>query len=316
MAVKKRKGKKKRRLGLKIALALFLCLALGVFFLYASSRVVHVRYATVYLRDLPAAFEGTTVLFASDLDIHSASGARASAAMMEALAPLQPDILLLGGDYTSLGLWETVNGMQPGDPAVSTAAASNRHLFFSALADFETRLGKFAVVAAEDVLPDQLAQSMQVGGVRLLDGETVSLSRDGQTLILAGLSPEGDAAQIAAAVRADDCVIAFTHTPDRFANALIAEASGGGAWADVILAGGTHGGQMRIGDSTLLSLTERERTYLSGWRKEGGVFLLTSQGVGCEVADLRLNTEAEVHFITLRRAAQTPEDDANGILMQ
>ena len=95
MAVKKRKGKKRRRLGLKIALALLVCLALGVFSLYAASRVVHVRYATVHLRDLPAAFEGTTVLFVSDLDIHSASGARAAAAMMDALAPLQPDLLLL-----------------------------------------------------------------------------------------------------------------------------------------------------------------------------------------------------------------------------
>ena len=84
----------------------------------------------------------------------------------------------------------------------------------------------------------------------------------------------------------------------------------------MILAGGTHGGQMRIGDSTLLSLTERERSYLSGWRKEGGVFLLTSQGVGCEVADLRLNTAAEVHFITLRRAAQPLEEDTNGIFMR
>ena len=206
MAVKKRKGKKRRRLGLKIALALLVCLALGVFSLYAASRVVHVRYATVHLRDLPAAFEGTTVLFVSDLDIHSASGARAAAAMMDALAPLQPDLLLLGGDYTSLGLWETINGMRPDDAAVSAAAVSNRHLFFSALADFEAPLGKFAVSAAEDAFAGQLAQSMQVGGVRLLDGESVTLSRDGQRLVIAGISPEGDAAQIAATVREGDCV--------------------------------------------------------------------------------------------------------------
>ena len=316
MAVKKRKGKKRRRLGLKIALALLVCLALGVFSLYAASRVVHVRYATVHLRDLPAAFEGTTVLFVSDLDIHSASGARAAAAMMDALAPLQPDLLLLGGDYTSLGLWETINGMRPDDAAVSAAAVSNRHLFFSALADFEAPLGKFAVSAAEDAFAGQLAQSMQVGGVRLLDGESVTLSRDGQRLVIAGISPEGDAAQIAATVREGDCVLAFTHTPDNFASALIAEAGGGGAWADLILAGGTHGGQMRLGERTLLPLSEQERRYLSGWRKESGVFLLTSQGVGCEGLPLRLNTAAEVHLITLRRAPAVPEGETDGVFMQ
>ena len=47
-----------------------------------------------------------------------------------------------------------------------------------------------------------------------------------------------------------------------------------------------------------------ERRYISGWRRENGVFLLTSQGVGCEGVPLRLGTAAEVHLITLRRAAQ------------
>ena len=61
---------------------------------------------------------------------------------------------------------------------------------------------------------------------------------------------------------------------------------------------------MRVGERTLLPLDEQERRYISGWRKENGVFLLTSQGVGCEGVPLRLGTAAEVHLITLRRAAQ------------
>ena len=69
---KKRAGRKKRRWGWKIALALLLLLALGLGGLYAAGRVVHVRYATVFLRDLPSAFEGTTILFVSDIDAHSA----------------------------------------------------------------------------------------------------------------------------------------------------------------------------------------------------------------------------------------------------
>ena len=85
MAAKKRAGRKKRRWGWKIALALLLLLALGLGGLYAAGRVVHVRYATVFLRDLPSAFEGTTILFVSDIDAHSAQDARAAAKMMDAL---------------------------------------------------------------------------------------------------------------------------------------------------------------------------------------------------------------------------------------
>ena len=168
MAAKKRAGRKKRRWGWKIALALLLLLALGLGGLYAAGRVVHVRYATVFLRDLPSAFEGTTILFVSDIDAHSAQDARAAAEMMDALAALEPDMLLLGGDYAAPGLWETLNGMDMENAAVAAQAASDRHLFFSALADFSAPLGKFAVAAAEDALPEQLAQTMAVGGVRLL----------------------------------------------------------------------------------------------------------------------------------------------------
>ena len=316
MAAKKRAGRKKRRWGWKIALALLLLLALGLGGLYAAGRVVHVRYATVFLRDLPSAFEGTTILFVSDIDAHSAQDARAAAEMMDALAALEPDVLLLGGDYAAPGLWETLNGMDMENAAVAAQAASDRHLFFSALADFSAPLGKFAVAAAEDALPEQLAQTMAVGGVRLLQGEAVTLTRDGASMTIAGIAPEGDLSVLSSAVRAGDCVIAFAHSPSRFPAALTAEAGDGGAWADMILAGGTHGGQMRLGERTLLPLSEQERRYLSGWRKESGVFLLTSQGVGCEGLPLRLNTAAEVHLITLRRAPAVPEGETDGVFMQ
>lgn len=316
MAAKKQAKRKKRRWGWKIALALVLLLMAALLALCAAARVVHVRYATAYLRDLPPAFEGTTLLFVSDIDAHSAADARAAAKMMEALSALEPDILLLGGDYAAPGFWQTLNGMDMENAAVAAQAAADRYLFFSALADFSAPLGKFAVAAAEDALPEQLAQAMAVGGVRLLRGEAVTLAREGASLTIAGIAPEGDLSALAGGVRAEDCVVAFSHSPARFPAALTAEASGGGAWADVLLAGGTHGGQVRLGERTLLPLDAQERRYLSGWRKEGGVFLLTSQGVGCELVPLRLNTAAEVHFITLRRAPAQAEGETNGVFMQ
>ncbi len=154
-----------------------MCLALAVFSLYAVSRVVHVRYATVYLRDLPAAFEGTTVLFVSDLDIQSDLMPVPRRGMMRSLSALQPDILLLGGDYTSPGLWETVNGMQT-VRRFPLRRVQPPSVFFR-VGGFYAPLGKFAVAAADDVLGDQLEQSMQVGGVRLLDGGVVTLSAMG-----------------------------------------------------------------------------------------------------------------------------------------
>ena len=142
--------------------------------------------------------------------------------------------------------------------AVAARAASDRYLFFSALSDFPAPLGKYAALAEEDALPEQLAQAMAVGGVRLLNGESVSLTRDGQALTLAGIGPDGDLSGLAASVRGADCVVAFTHSPARFPAALTAEAADGGPWADMILAGGTHGGQMRAVSYTHLDVYKRQ----------------------------------------------------------
>ena len=270
--------------------------------MYACARIVHVRYATVHLSDLPAAFDGTTVLFVSDFDMRSEAGAREAARLMQTLSALEPDILLLGGDYASPTLLDALEGRDAQSAGVASRAVGARHAFFAALESFYAPFGKFAVAGEDDVATEQLASSMALGGVRLLTDESVRIERDGASLYVAGLSPSGDAARAAETVRAQDCVIAFAHSPNRFTQALTAEADGGGAWADAILAGGTHGGQIRLGNRFMLSLDEHERRYLSGWRKEGGVFLLTSQGLGCEVVSLRLGTRAEAHLVTLRCA--------------
>lgn len=298
-AKKRPAGRKRRGVGAKLALALVACAALALAGMYAHSRIVHVRYAGVSLSDLPAALDGLKILFVSDIDVRGEADANAAANAMDALAALEPDVLLLGGDYTGPGLWDALNGRETGD-ALSLQAA--RRAFFRALSDFPAPLGKYAVRAEDDPGSEALASELELGGVTLLDGQLAQLSRGGQSLYVAGLSPDTDAGALASGVSADACVIAFAHSPDSFAGALTAEAQGGGAWADVVLCGGTHGGQVRLGERTLLSLSERERQYLSGWRKEGGVFLLTSQGLGCEVVSLRLGTRAEAHLITLRCA--------------
>ena len=303
MAARKPGAKKRRRLASRLLAALLICAVLAVGGMYLASRVVNVRYAQLFLSDLSPALDGVTLLFLSDIDASSAADARAAAGLMRRLQRLEPDILLLGGDYASAGLFDSLNGRDGQDPEVALRMADNRSLFLAALKDFVAPMGKFAVYSAQDVDLARLAQEMEHSGVRLLDDEVAALERDGERLFVAGLSPQGDANHVARLVTADSCVIAAVHSPDGFAGALTAEAQGGGAWADVVLAGGTHGGQILLAGRSFLPLSEREKAYLRGWRKENGVFLLTSQGVGCESLSLRLGTQAEVHLITLRRGA-------------
>ena len=101
-----RKKARGRRWGAWVFAFLALVVCAAVLAMHISASVVHVQYAQVYLQDLPAAFEGTKLLFVSDIHLMGVNTPQRAAKLMESLAQLQPDLLLLGGDYTSQSLLE------------------------------------------------------------------------------------------------------------------------------------------------------------------------------------------------------------------
>lgn len=282
----------KRRVGRWVALfgtALILLFLLGM---HINSRIVHVRYADVYLSDLPASFDGTTILFASDIDVCGLNTARSAGRLFDRLQDLHPDILLLGGDYASPSLFDRLNGGSDEQTA--------RRDFFQAVSEFQAPLGKYAVSGDNDGDSAQLALTLVGTGFELLDGKAARITRGADPLFLAGVGTTGGLTELALGFQPGDCVIALTHTPDRLVDIQIAEAAGGGAWADLILAGHTHGGQVQIGGHSVLSLTDAQKRFLHGWTDDGVPMLVTS-GVGCEGANFRLGSEAEVWLITLKQ---------------
>ncbi len=284
--------------GIFIIIALFILISLLTGFVL--SRITHVERVTLMLKDLPAEFDGTTILYVSDIDMVGLSGPRSAAALFRKLERLKPDILILGGDYACPSLTDRINGS-----ADEAAMADKRRRLFAYLANFQAPLGKFAVAGENDAAGD-LAGEMAAGGIRLLSDETAQIQRGPARIILAGLSDYSGSltnySALAAGCAAGDCVIAAAHNPASITGILTAEAGDSGSWCDVVLAGHTHGGQALLAGRSMLKLTDRETRYGSGWSKEGDVHVLVSEGVGCETVSLRLGTRSTVHFITLRRA--------------
>ena len=285
---------KRKRRGWRAGAAACALLALGVGAMHLGARTVHVRYANVALEDLPASFDGTTVLFASDFDLCGLNTAADVERLFDQLQPLKPDLLLLGGDYASASLLERLNGRTGAD---ETAA---RKEFFAAVADFHAPLGKVAVSGDNDGGRDALLMSMMGSGVQLIDGGVFTVSNGTDEICIVGAGENtSNLSQLAGAIRSDACAIALMHRPAKVVDVRIAEAKGGGQWADLSLAGHTHGGQLQVAGRTLLSLNETEKRCLAGWYSEGGPLLVTS-GVGCEGVNLRLGSQAEVWMITLK----------------
>ncbi len=302
----RRKKRTKMSRGGRAALATFaallLALALACGAAALNAGIVRVRRAEVQLRDLPAAFDGKTVLYASDFDLCGVNTAKKSAALLQKLQSLKPDMLILGGDYTSPSLLEVLNRPDgAGERDVGQLRA--RTDFFRYISGFEAPLGKFGLAAPEDADWQQLSGLMLEAGILPLFNDRAQVTVNGANLWIVGVSQESANLNSAgAAFSRDDCVLVAAYSPAVLPVLVTSEAQDGGRWADLALTGHTHGGQARLFGRDLLPLTATERQYRAGWTLENALPILTTTGVGCEGLNLRVGTEPEVWLITLRRA--------------
>ena len=295
---KPKKGCGRRRIALAAVLLVALLLGGLYGWMALQARTTHVRKAVVYLEDLPQAMDGTTLLYVSDLNIRGEGDARRTQRLMNKLNELQPDVLLLGGDYCG---GKILDGSPDADEGGQAAALA----FLRSLSSFNAPLGKYAVAGEQDQVLSRLKEALFDGGVTLLDDGCATIEKSGGQLVLAGLSDVSEKrtpySEIGGYFDGSECVIALTHNPSGYIGVRVAEARSGGAWADLVLAGHTLGGQIRAFGRTIYTLPEAEARCLGGWYYVGDLPMLVSQGVGCGGVLLRLGTQSEVWLLTLRR---------------
>lgn len=294
---KQKKNKPRRRVGAIIACSLLLAGAIGLGRMYLRANIVHVRRAEVHLTDLPASLDGTTLLFLTDVDLCGTNTARRAAKVLDKLQALQPDVLLLGGDYTSASIFDRLNGK-------SSESLKNYPAFVQALSQFQAPMGKYAIAGDNDGASESLMLALSETGVQVVDGTAAVISNGTDAFAIAGVGARTESLNnLSEKFYNRQCVVALAHSPDQITDIRIAEAKDGGAWADLVLCGHTHGGQVRIAGRSALSLTETEKRYLSGWFQDALAPMLVSQGLGCEGINLRLGTQSEVWLLTLKSGA-------------
>ena len=305
MATKKKMNRKPGRAG-RIALASLAGLMIALLALVVwgaiNASVVRVRRAEVALEDLPAAFDGVTLLYAADIDLCGLNTAEKSADLFRRLQDLEPDVLLLGGDYSSPSLLDTLNGS---DDAMQLTA---RAAFIQSLSEFKAPLGKYAVRTREDPDAAGLSAALEAAGIQPLFDAGAKLTSKGKAIHIVGFTGyAGGVVKAAGAAKHSDCVLAMSPDPSLISQIMINEASDGGAWCDLLLTGHTHGGQVMLFDRSALALNDADRAYFYGWKVENDIPILTTSGVGCEGLNVRLGSRPEVWLITLRRKSVLPD---------
>jgi predicted MPP superfamily phosphohydrolase len=281
------KRKKRRPLRvLRILLPMILCA--GLFLRWSNISLQAQQFDPVF-SDLPAGFDGCRIVVLSDL--HGAEFGEENADLFAAVAAQNPEYIFYLGD-----LEDRFRGAAAGyAESVATGLSAIAHTYYV------TGNHEWALHGVPE-LKDRLENN----GVTVLSNRFVTLERNGDTLVLAGIddpngyadqkSPETLAAELYAA-HGDPFWMLLAHRNDRF------EEQYSLLGADLVLSGHAHGGMIRLPFTD--GLVSHDMTffpsYTAGLYEENGSCLFVTRGLGNSGPSFRLFNRPEVAALTLHK---------------
>lgn len=223
-----------------------------------SARVVRAHHE---LKLLPEGSPRLRIAFLSDLHVGPTTHARTLDRAFEEAAAIQPDVLVLGGDYVYLGATDSrVRELEERIAAVPAPL-------------------KVGVLGNHDIWGehDKIEGALRRAGVRLLANSAVTLPEPHDRIAILGLDdPKTGTPDAATAVRAcgkAEVRIAVCHSPD--AVPLLR-----GRGVSALLCGHTHGGQIAMPWGPLRIPCPYGWAFPFGMRESEGLNVFVSRGVG------------------------------------
>lgn len=245
----------------------------------SSSGVGRIRHYEITDEKLPPEFDSTVIAFISDIHYPSKLTRKRLGKVVHRLRCINPDIMLLGGDYV-------------------TSPAYMDELFDS-LSSVNVGIGIYAVLGNHErsnaALVDSVANKY---GIYMLNDEAVAVACGNSFIYLAGVRDSFKADSLTRSpsdsVSDDNFTLLLTHTPD-YVQDVAAEAA-------LALAGHTHGGQVSLfGLYTPVKNTHYGTRFLKGLNyTDKGVPVITTTGVGTSRKKVRFCVPSEIIVVTLR----------------
>ena len=258
--------------------------ALGADAFGIEPRRVELRREFVPVVGLPSAFDGFTVAHLTDLHIHAGLHPAVRRAM-ELVADAHPDLTVFTGDLTEHS--SQLSELAPVFRATAGSAAT-----IVTMGNWEYAVG---ITVAD------MERTASAAGAELLCNRSWLLRRDGATLALAGLDDPRDGAPDPGAALRDvpsDATVAWAFHAPGYADQLRSLSFPPPAF---MLAGHTHGGQIRIPFIPPITPQASGR-FLEGWYHDTFAPLFVNRGVGTSGIRARFRCPPEVGLFTLRRA--------------
>jgi uncharacterized protein len=270
-----------RRQFLKGSAGLVAAAALGDGFLVEPTAIAVTRH-NVPMPGLAPALDGLRIACVTDLHLHHGPSAAARAALA-ALARERPDVVALIGDMcnTRDDLHDLVRWTRDARGTAATVAT----------------LGNWEHYAGIDRLSAERAYGL--AGAELLYNSLTRVTRGDATLALVGIDDpvEGrpDLPAALAGTRTGELTVWLVHAPG-YVDGL---SQGIAPRPAAVLAGHTHGGQIRLPGFTPYTPWGSGR-FVAGWYRDTVAPLYVSRGIGTVGIPARLFCPPELPIFTLR----------------
>ena len=255
--------------------------------------VNHIEYVS---EDLPKAFDGYRIVQFSDAHVGSYMKHNdwVLQKAIDSINAQKPDMIVFTGDLQNIQPSELYPHME----VLSQLKAKDGIYSVLGNHDYADYLGCDEAMKVANVR--EMVSLQQQMGWKVLRNEHLSLERDGQHIIVAGMENDGngkkfpqrgDIAKTLEGVAEGDFILMLEHDPFSWRHRILPESD-----AQLTLSGHTHNMQFNLFGWCPLSLTGRE---YNGWYREGRQSLFVTAGVG-GLIPFRFGATGEIVVLTLR----------------
>jgi uncharacterized protein len=236
---------------------------------------------------IPDSFEGVKVLYFSDAHYNKFMDKERFSTVVTRINQLDADIVIFGGDLFD-------------HPSVEYPTTEIQDELIALLSSIRAPLGKYTVFGNHDLesprTKQMIANVLAAGGFDLLINQNIPIyNKDDSYIRLVGLDSQllgtPDLTAAYQGVNDGEFVLTISHTPD-----IIDQLPTSTRW---VLAGHSHGGQIRVPIFNELYTVPYARNYVSGEHLVNGIRLNISNGIGTTRWDIRLMADPQIHIYTL-----------------
>jgi len=260
--------------------------------LYSGEVARHeldIVHRPIAIANLPTAFHGYRIVQLSDIHLDEYTEPFFLERIVQKVNALSPDLVLLTGDFITHGSLTFIAGGHAIRRCAEILTALTAPLRYGILGNHDVTYNGPLVV-----------KTLAAHGTPVLVNEYLPVERNGDRLWLCGVDDPGSAypdLDLTLPTKPDGPVLLMAHEPD-YADHVIAHPRG--HLVDLMLAGHSHGGQIRLPFLGPLILPPMAEKYPEGYYRFKQLQLYVNRGIGTVGLPFRLNCPPEITVITLQ----------------